>query len=106
MGGITTDKIVGDADLRELATKVMREVVAAGNADLDSVHADARHRLDEAEIVERLFRLTDNMGPYRPSTMIDMVEGRPMEVIAPSFPIPCPPANQMLLFALSKGHYP
>ncbi|MDY6918166.1 MAG: 2-dehydropantoate 2-reductase [Chloroflexota bacterium] len=79
-GGITTDRIVGDPGLRAAARTLMEEVIAAGNADL-AAHAEAV-RLDGDGIVSRMFRLTDVMGPYRPSTMIDFVEGRPMEVEA------------------------
>jgi 2-dehydropantoate 2-reductase len=58
----------------------MREVIAAGNADLEG-HGE-RARIDGEEVLERMFALTDAMGGYRPSTMIDFVEGRPMEVEA------------------------
>ena len=79
-GGVTTDVVVGDAALRAIARATMEEVVAAGNADLEA-RGEAL-RLDAAAIVETLFRFTDRMGPYRPSTMIDYVEGRPMEAPA------------------------
>ena len=79
-GGVTTDVVVGDAALRAIARATMEEVVAAGNADLEA-RGEAL-RLDAAAIVETMFRFTDRMGPYRPSTMIDYVEGRPMEVPA------------------------
>lgn len=79
-GGVTTDLVVGDPALRQAARVAMQEVVAAGNADL-SAHGQSA-RLDGAETVARMFALTDAMGPYRPSTMIDYLEGRPMEVAA------------------------
>ena len=79
-GGVTTDIVVGDAALRAIARATMEEVVAAGNADLEA-RGEAL-RLDAAAIVETLFRFTDRMGPYRPSTMIDYVEGHPMEAPA------------------------
>ena len=79
-GGVTTDVVVGDAALRAIARATMEEVVAAGNADLEA-RGEAL-RLDAAAIVETMFRFTDRMGPYRPSTMIDYVEGRPMEAPA------------------------
>ena len=79
-GGVTTDVVVGDAALRAIARATMQEVVAAGNADLEA-RGEAL-RLDGAAIVETMFGFTDRMGPYRPSTMIDYVEGRPMEVPA------------------------
>jgi 2-dehydropantoate 2-reductase len=79
-GGVTTDRIVGDAGLRNAARTVMEEVIAAGNADIAAHSEDAR--LDGTMVVDRMFALTDTMGDYRPSTMIDFVEGRPMEVEA------------------------
>ncbi len=79
-GGVTTDVVVGDAALRAIARATMQEVVAAGNADLEA-RGEAL-RLDGPAIVQTMFGFTDRMGPYRPSTMIDYVEGRPMEVPA------------------------
>ena len=79
-GGILTDRIVGDPDLRAAAGTVMREVIAAGNADLEA-HGE-QERIDGEAILDRMFTLTDAMGGYRPSTMIDFVEGRAMEVEA------------------------
>ncbi|MBI4214238.1 MAG: 2-dehydropantoate 2-reductase [Chloroflexi bacterium] len=79
-GGITTDKIVGDPDLRDVARLLMEEVVAAGNADL-AAHSEAT-RIDGEAVISRMFELTDAMGAYRPSTLIDFTEGRPMEVDA------------------------
>ena len=75
MGGIPTDEIVGDAGLRALARAVMEETLAVAVAEcgpeecaLNSSHVDA------------MFALTDSLGSYRPSTMIDLLERRPMEV--------------------------
>ena len=79
-GGVTTDRILAAPDLREAARAVMREVVAAGNADL-AAHGE-QERIDGHAVVERMFELTDAMAAYRPSTMIDFVERRPMEVEA------------------------
>lgn len=79
-GGITTDRIMGDPDLRNAARTLMAEVIAAGNADLAAHSENAR--LDHDVLVTRTFRSTDTMGAYRPSTMIDFMEGRAMEVEA------------------------
>ena len=79
-GGVTTDLVLGMPGLREAAHAVMREVVAAGNADL-AAHGLAA-RLDEAALVTDLIGRTDVMAAYRPSTMVDFVEGLPMEVDA------------------------
>lgn len=79
-GGITTNHIMGDADLRAAAEAVMREVVAAGNADLEA-HGESG-RLDPVADIEAMLTATDAMAVYRPSTMIDYVEGRTLEVEA------------------------
>ena len=80
MGGITVDKIVEDPALRRLADKVMDETIAAANADL------ARHGVGSNlfslgdDDKRQMFALSDGMGPYRTSTMIDFVQRNPMEV--------------------------
>lgn len=79
-GGITTDRIVGDRDLRKMALMLMEEVIAAGNADL-AAHSE-KVRIDGPAVIDRMFALTDTMGVYRPSTMIDFVEGKEMEIEA------------------------
>ncbi|MDP2328532.1 MAG: 2-dehydropantoate 2-reductase [Dehalococcoidia bacterium] len=78
-GGVTTDVIMHDPDLRAAAERSMREVVAAGNADLEAHHAPIRLPVD---IVEQMMATTDAMAVYRPSTMIDFVDGQPLEVEA------------------------
>ncbi len=79
-GGIGTATIVGDAGLRATAERAMREVVAAGNADLAANGSAAR--LDEDEVVERMFALTETMGDYRTSMAIDYVLGNELEAEA------------------------
>lgn len=79
-GGVTTEAIVSDPALRAEAGALMEEVVAAGNAELAA--RDSADRIDGAEVITRMFTLTDVMGPYRPSTLIDFVEGRAIEVDA------------------------
>lgn len=79
-GGITTDKILADHDLNLSAHILMQEVIDAGNADL-AAHGESS-RIDKAGMVERMFKMTCTMSDYRPSTMIDFVEGRAMEIEA------------------------
>jgi 2-dehydropantoate 2-reductase len=79
MGGITVDKIVLDPALRKLAYQVMDETIAAGNADLTG-HGDPKEVFLTEDDKHRMMDLSDKMGPYRTSTMLDFVEGRPMEV--------------------------
>lgn len=70
-GGITTDRILADPALNERAFLLMKEVQAAALA--------RGHGFDDAHI-KRQFVVTVGMGPYRPSSLIDFVEGRDVEV--------------------------
>lgn len=79
-GGVGTQEILRDPGLRAVADAAMREVVATGNADLESAGSSAR--LDETDILQRMFAQTDTMGDYRTSMVIDFVMGRPLEVEA------------------------
>lgn len=79
MGGLTVDKIVTDPGLRRLAYDLMDETIRAANTDLQSHGLEDEFFLDDAE-KEQMMDLSDTMGPYRTSTMIDFVEGRRMEV--------------------------
>jgi len=79
-GGVTTDIVMGDPQLRAGAEGLMRELCAAGNADLEAHRVT--DRLDADAIVDSMMTRTDAMAAYRPSTMIDFVEGREMETDA------------------------
>jgi 2-dehydropantoate 2-reductase len=79
-GGVATGWVLADAALREETRTLMKEVVAVGNADL--ARQGDEGRIDGEEMIGRMFRLTETMGDYRPSTLIDFLEGRPLEVDA------------------------
>ena len=79
-GGVATDRVVGDPALRGEARVLMEEVVRLGNADL--ARAGEAARIDGDAVIGRMFAMTDAMGPYRPSTLIDYLEGRALEVEA------------------------
>ena len=70
-GGITTDLILANPALNERAYLLMKEVQAAALA--------RGHGFEDAHI-KRQFVVTVGMGPYRPSSLIDFVEGRDVEV--------------------------
>jgi 2-dehydropantoate 2-reductase len=70
-GGITTDRIVGDPLLRARARRLMDEVAAA---------AAARGHPFEEKHIRWQMEMTDGMGPYRPSSLIDYLGGREVEV--------------------------
>lgn len=79
-GGVGTERVMADEELRAEARALMEEVVRLGNADL--AHHGERARLNGREVIERMIALTATMGDYRPSTLIDFLEGRPLEVEA------------------------
>ena len=70
-GSITTDLILANPALNERAYVLMKEVQAA---------AVARGHGFEDTHIKRQFVVTVGMGPYRPSSLIDFVEGREVEV--------------------------
>lgn len=70
-GGLTTDRILADPRLRERARRLMQEVQAA---------ATARGTPFGMDHLERQFTVTEGMGPYRTSSLIDYTEGREVEV--------------------------
>lgn len=79
MNGITVDKIVNDPGLRKLAYLIMDETIAVANKDLISRGYSETVLLGEKE-KEAMMKLSDNMGPYKTSTMIDLTNRNPMEV--------------------------
>mmetsp|Transcript_36096 Transcript_36096/g.81134 ORF Transcript_36096/g.81134 Transcript_36096/m.81134 type:complete len:374 (+) Transcript_36096:107-1228(+) len=98
MGGVTVDKIVTDPSLRSIAYKVINETIDIANADLKRMGCSEDEFLGK-ETGEEMMTLSDNMGAYRPSTMIDLLARNPMEVRylfreainrADSLGVPCP----------------
>jgi 2-dehydropantoate 2-reductase len=72
-GGITTDRILADPELARRARSLMEELqqaAAAYGIEIDNAFLD------------RQFTLTEPMGPYKPSSMIDFLAGREVEVDA------------------------
>jgi len=80
-GGVSTEVIMQEPHLRSLAEKIMREVIEIGNADLVNSMGEFAPQLDN-RVVDELMTMTDTMIDYKPSTMIDFVEGREMEIDA------------------------
>lgn len=70
-GGLTTDHILADPGLRERARRLMLEVQAA---------AAARGVPFGDEHIRRQFDVTAGMGAYRPSSLLDYLAGREVEV--------------------------
>lgn len=70
-GGITTEQILKDAAKEAEVWALMREVQAIAAAEGVAIPEDY--------VVEQVER-TRPLGPYKPSTMLDYVEGKPLEV--------------------------
>jgi 2-dehydropantoate 2-reductase len=70
-GGVTTDRILIDPRLRQRALRLMQEVQAAAAAC--GVPFDTEH-------IDRQFAVTEGMGAYHPSSLIDYQQGREVEV--------------------------
>jgi 2-dehydropantoate 2-reductase len=72
-GGVDTALILEDESLLSLAQSLMAEVIQVAN----KLGCNLSTSLIDYNIKE-----TKSMGPYRPSSMIDFIEGRPVEVEA------------------------
>ena len=79
-GGVPVDQVIHDPALQHTAHEIMKEVVAAGNADLEARGESAR--IDGDQLCHLYLTLTAGMGAYRPSTVIDYNEHRPLEIEA------------------------
>lgn len=72
-GGITTDLILANPILTQRARDLMLEVQAG---------AKAYHIEIEDSFLDRQFELTEPMGPYKPSSLIDFLDDKPVEIDA------------------------
>ena len=111
LGGVTTDIIANDHDLRIVADRIMIDTISLANADilfhfegdqlvlstaaiLESAGAGceaeegrskaaaivAPKLIDSDEIRSYCWALTDNMGPYKSSTVLDLMRGNRLEI--------------------------
>jgi len=72
-GALTCDQILADSGLRLRARRLMEE--------LQSVAANLGHQIDDS-FLQGQFDVTEKMGAYQPSSLIDFLENRPVEVEA------------------------
>jgi 2-dehydropantoate 2-reductase len=72
-GGIDTGAILADKHLRQATLALMNEVIAAANKCGHSLPSDAWRKH-----IER----TETMDGYKPSTLLDWEEGKPLEIEA------------------------
>lgn len=70
-GGITVDRILADARLKEEARALMAEIIAAANAQGHAIeHGYGDHQIER----------TYPMGAYKPSTLVDWLAGNELEI--------------------------
>lgn len=72
-GGVTTDRILEDKELRRRARSLMAEIQAA---------ARACGVVIEDDFLDQQVDLTQPMGAYKPSSLVDFLAGREVEVEA------------------------
>jgi 2-dehydropantoate 2-reductase len=72
-GGVTTDRILSDPTHRSRARRLMHEIQDAALS-----HGI---KIEDSFLVKQ-FDLTEPMGPYKPSSLIDFLKGRSVEVEA------------------------
>ncbi len=77
----TTDEMIADPNIRQLAEQLMTEVVAAAREDGERL-SPGQGRYLPTDLVAQMLDHTANMTPYRTSMKIDFDEGRPLEVEA------------------------
>lgn len=70
-GGITTDLLLANPAMENEIRRLMHEVIAA---------AAAQGILLDPNLIDTNIERTRPMGPYQPSTMIDFMEGRELEL--------------------------
>jgi 2-dehydropantoate 2-reductase len=92
LGGVTTDVIANDPDLRFLADKIMKDTISLANEDIlkaneilttvavKSSAALPINLLDADQVMPYCWNLTHSMGPYKPSTVLDLIGGKEMEL--------------------------
>ena len=71
VGGVTTDKIIADPELVITARALMEEVRSAALIE--------GHQIPD-EFIEGQFTVTEKMGAYKPSSLIDHLAGKPVEL--------------------------
>jgi 2-dehydropantoate 2-reductase len=72
--GLTTDRLLAHPPTRRQVTEIMAEVIRAANAQ------GLSEPIGAVSFISRMFELTEPMGDYRPSMMLDWFEGRPLEL--------------------------
>jgi len=74
--GLATDRLLACAETRTLIIEMMQEVIAAANRQGLSEPIDAN------SFIRKMISATEGMDAYRPSMMIDRLNGQPLELEA------------------------
>ena len=74
--GLATDKLLACQEIRQLIVSMMQEVITAAN------HQGLTEPIDETAFISRMIQATERMDAYRPSMMIDRLNGLPLELAA------------------------
>jgi 2-dehydropantoate 2-reductase len=74
--GKTVTELLAHGPSRDQVTAIMQEVIAGANAQCPAIPTDAE------SFIARMIELSEPMVGYRPSMMIDRLEGRPLELQA------------------------
>ena len=90
-GGVSTEIIIEDKNLRHTAERLMEEIITTANADLN--HSHSEYKLDTQTTTRNMIQRTSEMKAYIPSTTIDFLAGKEMEVET-IFEAPLAIANQ------------
>jgi 2-dehydropantoate 2-reductase len=84
--GRTVDILLRHEETRKLIIDIMIEVIEAGNAQ------DVKEKI-KPQFAENLITFSEGLGPYKPSMLIDRMEGRQLELEA-IFKIPLTMAKE------------
>ena len=83
MGGISTD-LITNPELREFADKVLTDVIKLANADLTLQGYDEsfvyKGEKEKKRLKKFIWSLTDDMGPYKTSTVLDLINNADLEM--------------------------
>jgi 2-dehydropantoate 2-reductase len=74
--GLPTDRLLACPEARQMITEMMHEVVATANRQ------PLTAPIEGEGFIARMLHLTSGMGPYRPSMMVDRLQGSPLELAA------------------------
>jgi 2-dehydropantoate 2-reductase len=74
--GLTTDRLLAHPPTRRQVTEMMAETIRAANT------RGLSEPIDAPLFIGRMLEMTEPMGDYHPSMMLDRLEGRPLELEA------------------------